>query len=202
MFNDTPLEFYIDSRNGKHDITPVSRLYRIGIVNTTKKSIDNVSVKIASISFTELKKGRPSGVHNRLWGLSLLMMHDRSVPLKSSFTLHPLCEQAMDFVQGVPSVEAEFFGGRQKQLNIGRKIVVWHAARRYWRSGGSILEDYAVDPQIEADDYTFHLEAKIDNAVVNSISIQVGIKDKKLWIDPIFKREPKLPKRIRGYAGL
>ena len=45
-------------------------------------------------------------------------------------------------------------------------------------------------------------EAKIDSKVVNSISIQVGIKDKKLWIEPYFDKEPKLPKRIRGYAGL
>jgi hypothetical protein len=202
MFNDPPLEFYIDSRNGKHDITPVSSLYRIGIVNTTKKSINDVRVQIARIEHTTPEKGMTPGIYSGFWGLSLMMMHDRSVPLKSSFTLHPLCEQAMDFVQGVPSVEAEFFGGRQKQLNIGRKIVVWHAARRYWRSGGSILEDYAVDPQIEADDYTFYLEAKIDNKVVNSISIQVGIKDKKLWIEPFFDKEPKLPKRIRGYAGL
>ncbi len=200
MFNDPPLEFYFDSRNGQHDVTPVSRLYRIGIVNRTKKSINEVSVRIARIEAVELEEGMTPGVRGDLWGLPLLMMHDRSIPLKDHFTLHPLCEQAMDFVQGVPSVEAEFFGGRQKTLNIGRKIVVWHAARRYWRgAGGASLEDYAVEPQIEGGDYRFFLEAKIGKHVVNKITIAAGIRDKKLWINGDFEGR-KIPKRIRDYS--
>jgi hypothetical protein len=129
------------------------------------------------------------------------MMHDRSVPLKDEFTLHPLCEQAMDFVQSVPSVQAEYLGAKHQSLNIGRKIVVWHAARRYWRgAGGGILEDYAVDPQIEAGDYRFYLEAKIDNQTVNKLSIEVGMVDKKLRIYAEFPDDRKLPERIQNYS--
>jgi hypothetical protein len=201
MSNNAPLEFYFDNRNGRHDITPVSTLYRIGIVNTTKKSIDHVNVRIARIDFTDEDKTMRGGVRSDLWKLPLLMMHDRSVPLKDEFTLHPLCEQALDFVQSVPSVEAEYLGARHETLNIGRKIVVWHAARRYWRgAGGGILEDYAVDPQIEANDYTFYLEAKIGEQVVNKITIDMGMQDKKLWIRGEFAYGSNLPKRIQGYS--
>lgn len=201
MFNNAPLEFYFDNRNGKHEISPVSTLYRIGVVNTTKKSIDHVNVRIARIEYTDDDETMRGGVRSDLWKLPLLMMHDRSVPLKDEFTLHPLCEQAMDFVQSVPSVEAEYLGAVHQTLNIGRKIVVWHAARRYWRgAGGGILEDYAVDPQIEAGDYTFYLEAKIENAIVNKLTIEVGMKDKKLWVRAAFPHNNRLPERIQSYS--